>query len=74
MKRTKNNTTHDAPPAHPRVSRSTRLMFAGKADIDPRTARRILEVGLSAVRNESIRERASRAAADLGIVLPSAAA
>lgn len=62
---TKRTTSTGAGPN--RADRSTVLTFAGRAGIDPRTARRILEEGVDAVRVEAIRERAARVLEEMGL-------
>lgn len=51
------------------IDRATTMIFAAKAGIDPRTAARILAEGLTAVRGFDLRERAARAAREMGIEL-----
>lgn len=56
------------------TDRATILTFAGRAEIDPRTARRILAEGVDVIRSEAIRERAARVLAEMGLVAGTQAA
>lgn len=52
------------------VDRKTLLLFAAEAEIDVRTAKRVLLEGVDTLRASADRARARAAAVKLGLVLP----
>lgn len=52
------------------IDRKTLLLFAAEAEIDVRTAKRVLTDGVDTLRASADRARARAAAIKLGLVLP----
>jgi hypothetical protein len=54
----------------PTTDRATALVIAARAECDPRTARRALDVGPHTIRTLTVRDRVTRVMREMGLAPP----